>query len=88
MSAARESNKRLVTADEMLQMPDDGFRYHLIKGELQQKSLSGGFHGIIAARFGGALGQYVEAHDLGELKTLGGRPQDLADIARLQEETK
>jgi len=25
---------QLVTADELLRMPDDGFRYELVKGEL------------------------------------------------------
>ena len=69
---AAHDNKSMITADEMLRMPDDGFRYHLIKGELQQKALSGGFHGIIAARFGGVLGQYVEAHDLGETVAAAG----------------
>jgi Uma2 family endonuclease len=61
------TKKRLVTADEVLLMPKDGFRYDLVKGELRRISLPGGRHGIVGMRFGIALGAFVEEHDLGEL---------------------
>ncbi|MEW6210244.1 MAG: Uma2 family endonuclease [Acidobacteriota bacterium] len=38
-----------VTADELLRMPDDGFRYELIKGEIRRMSPAGHKHGRIAA---------------------------------------
>lgn len=53
------------TADQLLKMPEDGFRYELVKGELRKMSPSGFEHGKVVARFTLALGQYVEANDLG-----------------------
>jgi Uma2 family endonuclease len=61
------TKKSLVTADEMLLMPQDGFRYSLIKGELKRMPGPGGKHGVVTMRFGGALFGYVEEHDLGEV---------------------
>ena len=34
-----------MTADELLAMPDDGYRYELIKGEVRQMSHAGSQHG-------------------------------------------
>ena len=39
---------RLMTADEFLEMPDDGLRHELIRGEVVTMSLPGGEHGKIA----------------------------------------
>ena len=61
------TKKRLVTADEMLLMPKDGFRYSLKRGKLRQMPLIGGQRGITGMRFGGRLGRYVEEYDLGEV---------------------
>ena len=36
-----------VTADELLAMPDDGFLYELIEGELRRMSPAGSEHGAI-----------------------------------------
>lgn len=38
----------LITADELLQMKDDGFRYELVRGELIKMSPAGHQHGRIA----------------------------------------
>ncbi|MGI8588524.1 MAG: Uma2 family endonuclease [Chloroflexia bacterium] len=54
-----------VTADELLHMPDDGFRYELVKGELRQMAPAGSQHGQIAIALAGRLFQYVDAHRLG-----------------------
>ncbi len=58
---------QLMTADELLVMPHGNFCYELSKGELIKMSPTGGRHGILTARLTIALGQYVEANDLGEV---------------------
>jgi len=54
-----------MTAQDLLKMPKDGFRYELVKGELKKMSPSGQKHGKIAARFTWRLAQHVETNDLG-----------------------
>jgi Uma2 family endonuclease len=54
-----------MTADELLRMPDDGFRYELVKGELRKMSPAGHEHGTVAMRFGWRIAQHVEAGSLG-----------------------
>jgi Uma2 family endonuclease len=54
-----------VTADQLLRMPDDGFRYELVRGELRKMAPAGHAHGKFAMRIGWRLAQHVEAHDLG-----------------------
>lgn len=56
---------RPVTADELLRMPDDGFRYELIRGELKQMTPAGGRHGRVAMNVALSLGNHVRAHDIG-----------------------
>jgi Uncharacterized protein conserved in cyanobacteria len=56
-----------LTADELLRMPDDGFRYELVKGELRKMCPAGSEHGRVAMKFGWRLGQHVEENDLGEV---------------------
>jgi Uma2 family endonuclease len=58
---------RTMTADELFMMPEDEFRYDLVKGELKKMSPPGSEHGAIIGRLTGALGSYVEANDLGEV---------------------
>jgi len=60
---------KLMTADELLRMPDDGFRYELVRGELKKMSPAGSDHGRIGARIGARLGSYVLDHKLGETFT-------------------
>lgn len=57
--------RREVTAKELLRMPDDGFRYELVRGELRRMTPAGSVHGRIAMNFGTALNNHVKAHDLG-----------------------
>jgi len=55
----------LVTAEELLLMPDDGWRYELVRGELQRMPLPGFRPGRIANRIGYHLTAHVQSHDLG-----------------------
>jgi len=57
----------LMTAAELLRMPDDGFRYELVQGELHKMSPASHEHGRIAAKMLVRLGSYVEAQQLGEV---------------------
>ena len=55
----------LITADELLQMKDDGFRYELVRGELIKMSPAGHQHGRIALNFTTPLDQFVRDNQLG-----------------------
>ena len=59
------TTEQLMTADELLRMPDDGFRYELVKGELRKMAPAGHEHGRVAVRFTWRLAQYVETNQLG-----------------------
>lgn len=61
------STQRLITAEELLGLPDDGQRRELIAGELRTMSPSGAQYGRIAIRFATPLDRYVPAHHLGEV---------------------
>lgn len=57
---------KLMTADELLAMPDDGSRkYELLDGELMTMSPSGAKHSNLALRIGAHLMAYADAHGLG-----------------------
>ena len=55
----------LITADELLQMKDDGFRYELVRGELIKRSPAGHQHGRITLNFTTPLYQFVRDNQLG-----------------------
>ncbi|MGH2562605.1 MAG: Uma2 family endonuclease [Thermomicrobiales bacterium] len=57
----------LMTADELLRMQSDEFRYDLIRGELRRMSPAGFRHGKIAMRVSIPLGLFVDEHDLGDI---------------------
>jgi Uma2 family endonuclease len=56
---------RVMTADELLRMPDDGFRYELVRGELRRMCPAGYDHGSVAMQIGSLLHQWVVQHGLG-----------------------
>jgi len=53
------------TANELFEMPHDGFRYELVKGELRKMSPSGSEHGAIIINISVLLAQYVRSKKLG-----------------------
>lgn len=55
----------VTTADELLEMPFDGFRYELVKGVLKKMSPAGGEHSRIALYLGSHLVSYIVEHNLG-----------------------
>jgi len=48
-------------------MPDDGYRYELIDGELIRMSPAGAQHGMVAVRITAPLAMHVKANKLGEV---------------------
>src|SRR5712691_3116962 len=54
-----------VTADDLLAMPDDGYRYELVKGELIRMAPAGFQHGAVAMNIGAPLHEYVRRNNLG-----------------------
>jgi Uma2 family endonuclease len=57
----------LMTAEELMQLPDDDLRHELINGEPITMPLPGLPHGRIATRLMVPLAQFVWDHDLGEV---------------------
>jgi len=60
---------RFFTADELLRLPDDGYRYELVRGELRKMSPAGSRHGVVAAAIIGSLAPFVREHSLGKVFT-------------------
>jgi len=56
-----------MTADELLAMPDDGYRYELVNGELIRMAPTGHKHGIVTMHVAGPLYRYVKDNNLGEV---------------------
>jgi Uma2 family endonuclease len=66
MASTAPSADRLVTADELLLIPDDGFRRELVRGEVRVMTPAGRPHGRVASRILSRLERHVEARSLGE----------------------
>jgi len=66
-TAPQAPRRKLVTAAELLRMPRGTVRYDLIRGEVVTMSPTGTLHGATASRIDRRLGDYVEAHELGEV---------------------
>ena len=59
--------EQVATAAELERLPDDGFRYELVCGELRKMTPAGNEHGRIAALLTVSLGQHVLANRLGSI---------------------
>lgn len=60
---------KITTAEELEAIPDDGFRYELIRGELIRMSPAGAGHGTVAFLFGFHLANYLIPRKLGRCYT-------------------
>src|SRR5262245_45488704 len=56
---------KLMTAAELLRLPDDGQRHELVAGELRSMAPSGGEHGRVIIKLTVPFATYIEAHGLG-----------------------
>ena len=56
-----------VTAAELLAMPEDGYRYELVRGELRKMVPAGAEHSELAVNVVVSLSQYVKANNLGKV---------------------
>ncbi len=61
------THRGLMTAEELLRLPDDGQRHELVRGELRTMSPGGRRHGGVAMNFSTPLDQYVRARGLGRV---------------------
>jgi Uma2 family endonuclease len=59
------TSAKLMTADELLEMRDDGRRYELIEGELVELVPPGAAHGFVASNSSGILRGFVRPRGLG-----------------------
>jgi len=60
-----KTHQSITTAEQLLDMPDDGNRYELVNGVVNMMSPAGSEHGRVAARIGARLLVHVEKHNLG-----------------------
>ncbi|MCY3691943.1 MAG: Uma2 family endonuclease [Chloroflexota bacterium] len=56
---------KLMTADELILLPDNGMRQELVRGELIEMPPPGKAHGVTSTRFGATLFNYADANDYG-----------------------
>ena len=59
--------EKLLTAQDLLAMPDDGSRYELVRGELRTMAPAGHEHGGVAVNITVPLGAYVKQKNLGRV---------------------
>jgi Uma2 family endonuclease len=57
--------RALMTADQLLRLPDTGPRYELVAGELIEMAPPGGEHGYVANRAQYRLNLFLDQHGLG-----------------------
>lgn len=56
---------KLITADELFEMPHHGMRLELVRGELRTMLPAGSEHGGISMKLSWRLAQFIEQHQLG-----------------------
>lgn len=56
---------RLLTADDLLALPDDGMRRELVRGELRTMTPAGFDHGAVVMNLASLVGPFVKHHGLG-----------------------
>ena len=77
------TQSRLITADELLKMTDDGYRYELVRGVLIKKMPPGDRHGDAAIWTAVELGNYVRDNNYGAVRAeIGYRLESDPDTVR------
>lgn len=61
------ATKRLITADELLAMPERDCRYELVKGELITLPIGDVTRGLVVSNVVMEIGAFVKAHNLGKV---------------------
>ena len=64
--------KKTYTADEFMDLPDDGYRYELVEGELLQMSQPGDEHGTITSDLFFEISLFVRENKLGKVYSATG----------------
>lgn len=67
IGAMVEAKARLLTAEDLIQMGEDDFKYELRRGELIKMAPAGDDHGWIGAKALRLVGNYAEANALGDV---------------------
>src|ERR1041384_8023435 len=60
-----------MTEEELLRMPDDGYRYELVEGVLWQMALNGCEHGRCTSTLSAMIGLHVRQNYLGDVLAAG-----------------
>ena len=58
---------KLMTAEQFMRIPDDGYRYELVRGELRKMAAASFDHGVYASRIVETLLPFVRGNRLGEV---------------------
>jgi len=66
-AVAGVSDPTVMTAEDLWQMPDDGLKHELVRGELRTTTPPGYEHGWVVSRIDRHLGAHVEAGNLGDV---------------------
>ena len=61
--------KKLMTAEELLMLPDDGNRYELVKGQLIEMPPPGVMHGAVVRSISWPIGSFVRRNSLDFIST-------------------
>ena len=61
------TKKNWVTAQQLAEMPDDGYRYELVRGEIRKMAPTFEEHGLVSANIAGDLIPYVRNNSLGRV---------------------
>src|SRR5688572_605427 len=67
MSLSPATERKKWTEEDLQALPDDGFNYELVNGELVMSPKNNPEHGQVCMRLGSALHTYVEREKLGAM---------------------
>ena len=67
-----QTERRLMTAEELFKLPRGRYRYELVRGELRKRPLAGSEEGSISADMAASLGLHVKSEGLGKIYIVAG----------------